>query len=157
MRCKENVDFDDLAKLKYLGQVLQESLRKYPVAGRGPARYLRKEVTVGGYKIPKESLVVFDKYSVNFNPKVWPNPEIFDPDRFSEPEKIPNFNTTYYPFSVGPRNCIGQTFAKFESKVVLAKLLRKFRFELLPGQTGAMKERFTMTPRDGVMCKVLLR
>ena len=55
-------------------------------------------------------------------------------------EKIPNFSRLYFPFSQGPRSCIGQVFSKFESKVILARILRKFRFELLPGQTSAMEK-----------------
>ena len=54
-------------------------------------------------------------------------------------------------------NYIGQTFAKFESKVILAKLLQKFQFKLLPGQTDRMEVRVTITPRDGVMCEVARR
>ena len=153
---KEYVDFEDLAKLKYLGQVLQESLRMHPVAG-GPSRVLAKEITVGGYRLPKGNMVVAVKYMSGYNPDFWKNPDIFYPERFSAAENIPNFSTLYFPFSVGPRNCIGQTFAKFESKVILARVLRKFQFKLLPGQTAKMEERLTLAPRDGVVCEVKKR
>ena len=153
---KEYVDFEDLGNLKYLGQVLQEGLRKYPVA-EGPLSILEKELTIGGYKIPKGNLVITWKYSFSHNPDIWKNPDIFDPERFSVPENIPNFSTRYFPFSVGPRNCIGQTFAKFGTKVILARVLRKFQFQLLPGQTAKMEERVTIAPKDGVMCQVTKR
>jgi hypothetical protein len=147
---------DDLAKLKYLGQVLEEALRKYPVAP-APSRVLAKDITVGGYHIPKGNEINSLQMFFSMNPEIWENPEVFDPERFSDAKNIPNFSMTHFPFSIGPRNCIGQTFAKFESKVILAKLLQKFQFRLLPGQTNRMKARLTMTPRDGVMCEVTKR
>jgi cholesterol 24(S)-hydroxylase len=153
---RDHVEFDDLAKLKYLGQVLEEGLRKYPVAP-APSRMLVKDIEVGGYRIPKGSGVNSQQLFFGMNPEIWEKPEVFDPERFSDSKNIPNFSMTHFPFSIGPRNCIGQTFAKFESKVILAKLLQKFRFVLLPGQTNRMKARLTMTPRDGVMCEVTRR
>ena len=153
---RDYVEFNDLAKLKYLGQVFNESLRKFPVVS-APSRLLMKGLTIGGYYIPEgvniDSLQLF----FGMNPKIWKDPEVFNPDRFADVENVPNFSMTHFPFSIGPRNCIGQTFAKFESKVILAKLLQKFQFRLLPGQTDQMEERLTITPRDGVMCEVARR
>ena len=123
----------------------------------GPGSILEKELTIGGYKILKGNLVMTWKYSFSHNPDIWKNPDVFDPERFSAPENIPNFSTLYFPFSVGPRNCIGQTFAKFAVKVILARVLRKFQFHLLPGQTAKMEERVTIAPKDGVMCQVTKR
>ena len=153
---KECIDFEDLAKLKFLGQVLQEGLRKHPISG-GPSRKLDKELTLGGYRILKGNTVATGNYLFSYNPDIWKDPDIFDPERFSLPENILNFSTLYFPFSVGPRSCIGQTLAKFESKVVMARVLQKFKFKLLPGQTARVEERLTITPRDGVMCEVLKR
>ncbi|CAB3993413.1 cholesterol 24-hydroxylase-like [Paramuricea clavata] len=153
---RDYVEFDDLAKLKYLGQVLEEGSRLHPVVS-APSRLVAKGLTVGGYYIPKgiglNSLQLF----FGMNPEIWKNPKVFDPERFTNVENIPDFRMTHFPFSIGPHNCIGQTFAKFESKVILAKLLRKFQFKLLPGQTDRREARLTITPRDGVMCDVARR
>ena len=150
------VEFDDLAKLKYLGQVLDESLRKHPVA-IAPARITVKALTVGGYHIPKGVGVSTNQLFFAMNPDIWKNPEVFDPERFANVESMPNYSMTHFPFSMGPHVCLGQTFAKFESKVILAKLMRKFQFRLLPNQTDRMDARLTLTPRDGVMCEVTRR
>ena len=150
---REEVQFNDLSKLKYIGQVLEENLRIHPIAP-APTRSLLKEIMVGGYQIPKGTGVASSSLLFAMNPEIWPNPEVFDPERFADAGNIPNLTMMHFPFSVGPRNCIGQTFAKFESKVMLAKLFQKFQFKLLPNQTGQMLGRLTMTPRDGVMCKV---
>ena len=149
----EDVQYDDLSKLKYIGQVLEENLRLHPIAPT-PTRILLKEIVVGGYQIPKGTGVASNSHLFAMNPEIWQNPDVFDPERFADAVNIPNLAMMHFPFSVGPRNCIGQTFAKFESKVMLAKLFQKFQFKLLPNQTGQMIGRMTMTPKDGVMCKV---
>ncbi|XP_028406656.1 cholesterol 24-hydroxylase-like [Dendronephthya gigantea] len=153
---RDYVEFDDLAKLTYLGNVFEESLRKHPIA-QAPAMTLKKNITVGGFLIPKGTGVHSRSLLFGMNPEIWKDPEVFDPDRFSETEKIPNFSMTHIPFSIGPHNCIGLTFAKYETKIILAKLLHKFRFKLLPGQTDRMMAKLTISPRDGVMCKVSRR
>ena len=154
---KEEVEFEDLGKLKYTGQVLEEGLRKHPIAPGPPSRILEREITIGDYHIPKGSAIASNTLFFAMDPKIWKDPEVFDPERFADPASIPNLSVINFPFSVGPRNCIGQTFAKFESKVILAKLFQKFQLKLLPNQTDRMLQRTTMTPRDGVMCKVSQR
>ena len=150
------VEFDDLAKLKYLGQVLDESLRKHPVA-IAPGRITVKFLTVGGYYVPKGVEIHSNQLFFAMNPDIWKNPEVFDPERFANIENMPNYSMTHFPFSMGPHVCLGQTFAKFESKVIIAKLMQRFQFGLLPNQTDRMDTRLTLTPRDGVMCDVTRR
>ena len=153
---RDYVGSEDLAKLKYLGQIIDETLRKYPVV-QAPSRVLAKEITVGGYQIPKGNGINTVQLFFGMNPDVWERPELFDPERFSDVSKMSNFSMIHFPFSIGLRNCIGQTFAKFELKIILAKLLRKFKFRLLPGQTDRIRARVINTPRDGVMCDVTRR
>lgn len=153
---RDYIDFDDLAKLKYLGQVIEEALRKYPVAS-SIGRMLTKDITVGGYHIPKGNEIITRQLLFSMNPEIWKDPEVFDPDRFLDAKTIPDLNMIQFPFSIGAHTCIGQTFAKFESKVILARLLHRFQFRLLPGQNNKMKERLTITPQDGVICEVTRR
>ena len=153
---REEVKFDDLAKLKYMGQVLEENLRKHPISV-APFRVLEEEITVGGYRIPKGNWVVGSSLMFGMNPEIWKDPEVFDPERFADAGNIPNLSMIHFPFSVGPRSCIGQTFAKFESKIILAKLFQKFQFKLLPDQTDRIESRMSLAPRDGVMCEVRRR
>ena len=153
---RDYVEFDDLAKLKYLGQVLDESLRRHPVA-IAPTKMTLKPLTVAGYYIPKGIGINSNQLFFAMNPEIWKNPEVFDPERFADVDSIPNYSMTHFPFSMGPHVCLGQTFAKFESKVILAKLLRRFQFQLLPNQTDRIEARLTYTPRDGVICEVTKR
>jgi len=63
----------------------------------------------------------------------------------------------YFPFSLGPRNCIGQNFAQIEAKVLLSRFLQTFKFSLVPGQSRQVLERVTLRPKDGVMCTLIKR
>ena len=150
---REEVEFDDLAKLKYMGQVMEENLRKRPIAP-APTREVLQEITVGGYRIPKGTGIASRSMFFSRNPEIWKDPEVFDPERFADAGNIPNLSMIHFPFSIGPHNCIGQTFSKFESKVFLARLFQKFQFKLLPNQTDQMVGWMNLMPRDGVMCKV---
>ena len=153
---RDDVKIEDLSKLKYLGQVLEEGLRRHPVAPV-PSRFLSEDITIGGYHVPKGTGCNSFMHLFSMNPEIWKDPEVFDPERFANVENIQNLSTSHFPFSIGPRNCLGQTFAKFESKVILAKVLRKFQFSLVPGQTNRMVARLTIFPRDGVICEVTRR
>ena len=153
---KERVDVEDLPKLKYVGQCLMESLRKFMIGSR-PVRTLTKEVILGGYRIPAGCVIQANKYAMSRSPDFWKDPDVFDPTRFESTEDIPHFRYTFFPFSLGPINCIGQTFAMFEMKVLLARLIQKFKFQLVPGQTSKIEDRSSLTPKDGVRCTVKLR
>ena len=80
----------------------------------------------------------------------------FDPDRFAEDSTRPSAYVTY-PFVIGPRNCIGQNFAKMEAKVVLAKFVQRFDFKLDPNQSFDIQETTTLRPKGGTMAKISLR
>ncbi|KAK7907126.1 hypothetical protein WMY93_015738 [Mugilogobius chulae] len=84
--------------------------------------------------------------------KFFKDPLKFDPDRFHPDAPKPYY--CYYPFALGPRSCIGQNFAQIEIKVVIAKLIQRFDFTLVPGQSFDIKETGTLTPKSGVLCKI---
>ncbi|KAL0132771.1 hypothetical protein PUN28_000480 [Cardiocondyla obscurior] len=116
----------DLPQLKYLDRVIKETLRLFPSV---PVitRLLTEDVKLGDHTLPKGISVALPILLVHRNPKVWPDPIKFDPDRFlPENSKLRN-PYAYVPFSAGPRNCIGQKFAQLEEKIVLSAILRKWR------------------------------
>ena len=67
-------------------------------------------------------------YLLHKDPQHWPNPEQFDPERFSAEEKAKRPALSYIPFGYGPRSCIGMRFAMLEAKLALIQLLRRFTF-----------------------------
>ncbi|XP_014483589.1 PREDICTED: cytochrome P450 4C1-like [Dinoponera quadriceps] len=81
------------------------------------------------YLVPEGTTVHFFIYNLHHNPNIWPNSEVFDPDRFL-PKNIRNCHPySYLPFSAGPRNCIGQRFAMLEMKALIAPLVHNFHLE----------------------------
>jgi cytochrome P450 len=140
---------EDLPRLAYTKMVLQESLRLFPPAwtiGRG----VENDDVIGGYKIPAGSMVIVSPYLVHHNPRIWSNPEGFDPTRFS-PENvnsIPKF--AYFPFGAGPRQCIGNGFAMTEAQLVLATIMQRVRLEQSPGFPVIPKPTITLRPERGL-------
>ncbi|KAJ8920819.1 hypothetical protein NQ315_015609, partial [Exocentrus adspersus] len=116
-------------ELKFMERCIKETLRIYPSV---PfiARVLEEDVIASnGCVIPKGAPAHIHIYDIHRNPKIWSNPEKFDPDRFL-PENCRNRHPfAYVPFSAGPRNCIGQKFALLELKVALCGILRNFKLE----------------------------
>ncbi|XP_011882068.1 PREDICTED: cytochrome P450 4C1-like [Vollenhovia emeryi] len=93
------------------------------------SRNTGEDVELSSYLVPAGTYVHLDIFGVHRDPNFWPNPEVFDPDRFL-PEKIRNRHPySYIPFSAGPRNCIGQRFAMLEMKAMIAPLIHNFYVE----------------------------
>uniref|UniRef100_A0A8D0ELW5 Cytochrome P450 family 46 subfamily A member 1 n=1 Tax=Strix occidentalis caurina TaxID=311401 RepID=A0A8D0ELW5_STROC len=148
---KRDIGYEDLGKLTYLSQVLKESLRLYPPVP-GTVRWMEKEHVINGIRIPANTTLVFSTYIMGRMERYFKDPLTFNPDRFSRDAPKPYY--CYFPFSLGPRSCIGQVFAQMEAKVVMAKLLQRFEFQLVPGQSFKLLEAGTFRPLDGVMCKL---
>ena len=83
-------------------------------------------------QVPKGISVAIPMYSIHRDPKIWPEPEKFDPERFSSEAKQSRDPYAFMPFGHGPHNCIGMRFAQMEMKLVLARILKKYSFEVAP-------------------------
>ncbi|XP_054706470.1 cytochrome P450 4c3-like [Uloborus diversus] len=121
---------DDVREMKYLECVLKESQRLYPslpVIGRE----LEEDIVVDGYTVPAGTTCMLATFMLHRNPEVFPNPEVFDPERFLPENCVGRHPFAYVPFSAGPRNCIGQRFALLEEKIVVANILRKFSIQTI--------------------------
>ncbi|EFN72811.1 Cytochrome P450 4C1 [Camponotus floridanus] len=117
-----------LQNLSYLERFLKEALRLYPSVFL-ILRDAAEDVKLHSYVVPAGTIIHPNIYGVNRDPNFWPNPEVFDPDRFL-PENIRNRHPySYLPFSAGPRNCIGQRFGLLELKAMIAPLVHNFYLE----------------------------
>jgi len=154
---KDEIEFDDLGQLQYMGQCIKESLRMYPPAP-GVDRETTEDIEYNGYKVPKGTVIGVSIFHAHYLPEYWPNPNVFNPDRWeSEADQNPGITQAYMPFSVGSRNCIGRVFAEFEAKVVLAKLIQNFEMKLLPDTKIEIAQSGTLRPKGGVPVTLQLK
>ncbi|CAL1547467.1 unnamed protein product, partial [Lymnaea stagnalis] len=115
---------DDLKNLDCLNLCMKESNRLYPSAPY-IQRHLDQNIAVEGRTIPKGTLVIVDIANLHRHPDVWDRPDEFLPERF-RPESIRDKDAfSYVPFSAGPRNCIGQSFAVNEQRVLAGRILQR--------------------------------
>ncbi|XP_047366099.1 uncharacterized protein LOC124955555 [Vespa velutina] len=119
------ISMNTISQLKHLDRVCKESLRLYTVVPE-LSRQITKEITIGKYVIPKNTILAIHVHGLHHDPEIWPDPEKFDPDRFLTNEMEYRNPYSFLPFSAGPRNCIGQKFADLEHRLVIAILLRKW-------------------------------
>ena len=126
-------EYADLARLPYCLQVFKEAMRLYPPAYSFSRRALR-DVEIDGYQVKKNMVVLLTPYTLHRREEYFPNPEAFEPERFTpEREKqLPRY--AYMPFGAGPRICIGLHFAMMEGHLLLATLAQRASFSLVPGQ-----------------------
>ncbi|KAK4025942.1 hypothetical protein OUZ56_014974 [Daphnia magna] len=120
---------NDFAQLKYLDCCIKETLRLYPGIPL-MLRSIPEDIQAGGFTLPKGLTVILNFYATHRNPAVFPDPESFKPERFLPENSIGRHPYAFVPFSAGPRNCIGQKYAMYELRVVIANFLRWFRFSV---------------------------
>ncbi len=122
--------FDDMMRLPYLGQIINETMRLYPPAYAIPRITLEK-TTLMGCEIPKGTNVMINAFALHRNPKYWENPLKFQPERFENIDLKGDRKHLFIPFGAGPRICIGNNFALMELTIILAILLQKTNFHLV--------------------------
>ncbi len=142
--------FSDLPKLVAIEQAFKESMRLYP-----PVYFLSRQVLetveIAGYRLPPTSQVYLNPYLTQRDPRWFPNPDRFDPLRFSRANQdaLPAF--AWFPFGAGPRACIGSNFAMIEGTLILASLLQRFRMEPAQDQGDPELEwQLSLHPKSGI-------
>jgi cytochrome P450 len=147
---------EDLPALQVTERVLLEAMRLYPPA-YVLARKAVEDTEIGGYPVPAGSEVVAWIYLTHHDPRWYPDPEAFRPERFAPDAIASRPKLSYLPFGAGPRACIGQHFSMLESKIVLATIARRFTLELAPGHRIAPHWRVTLAPKHGMRMRLRAR
>ncbi len=147
---------DDLPNLPYTLQVIKETLRLYPTA-HAIARITAEDTELDGYHLPKHTVMFLDINAMHHRADYFPNPQRFDPGRFStvNEKRIPK--GAYLPFGTGPRVCIGNQFAMMEAHLLLATIMQRVNIRLLPDQRIERFALATLRPSGPILMQVSRR
>jgi cytochrome P450 len=143
---------EDLTRLTYLGQVVNESMRLHPPIPMFPRDPIH-DIEIGGYHIPAGTTMFVTPYTVHHDPRHWPEPERFDPDRFA-PDAPRPARYTYLPFGGGQRRCVGAPLAELEIRLAVAMIARRFRLTPLPGHRVEPHSLISLRPRFGLVMRI---
>ncbi|CAL5403812.1 unnamed protein product [Camellia sinensis] len=144
-------NFDGLNRLKIVTMILYEVLRLYPPIVWLP-RVVHEDMKLGGITLPEGVLLSLQVMLLHYDREIWgEDVKKFKPERFSEgvSKATKNNQASFFPFSSGPRVCIGQNFAMLEAKMAIATTLQQFSFELSPSYTHAPFTKGTLQPQYG--------
>ena len=148
--------FATMAGLRFTRDVFREALRLYPPVPM-MVRESRDVQTFRGRKVAKGAQVVISPWHLHRHERIWDNPDGFDPDRWVTPAAREAAREGYLPFSRGPRVCPGAGFAVLEGTLLLAHLVRTFRFEAVPDRVPIPTAQLTVRARDGIWLDVSRR
>jgi cytochrome P450 len=161
-RCYEEVDSvlqgrlptaEDVPRLRYVEMVMAESMRLYPPAW-AMGRYARNDFELGDYRLPARTTVLISQFVTHRDPRYFPDPLRFDPERFTAEAKSKRAKFTYFPFGAGVRQCIGESFAWMQGVLVLATFLQKWKLRLVPGQRVEPQPLITLRPKYGMRMQI---
>ncbi|HJT23750.1 MAG TPA: cytochrome P450, partial [bacterium] len=147
---------EDYPRLAYTEQVFAESMRILPPAWAVGYQAL-KDTKIGGYDVPKGAVVNVAQYLMHHDPRYWPDPEKFEPERFTPEAKVSRPRFAYFPFGGGTRQCIGESFAWMEGVLVLATLARQWRPRPVEGFKLEFFPSITLRPKHGLPMVMLRR
>jgi cytochrome P450 len=139
----------DVLRFEFTTQVIQEALRLYPPFWMVD-RMAVADDRVGDLAIPRGSTVIVFVYGAHHATRHWNDPESFIPERFAKGNEKQQTPFTYLPFGAGPRSCIGSNYAMLQILMILGAVLRKYDFELSPGQTIEARPMVILRPKHGI-------
>ncbi len=145
-----------VAQLPYTRCVLDETLRLHPPLPSFARRAIEDD-TLGGFHLEAGTNVLVCPYVLHRHPKLWPNPEGFDPERFQEEKKKEYHKFAYLPFGGGPRFCIGNNFAIMEALIILTVLCRRYEVNLVPFHNIELELSLSLRPKDGIQVSLTRR
>ncbi|HXY33101.1 MAG TPA: cytochrome P450 [Planctomycetaceae bacterium] len=140
---------EDLPKLPYAKNVIQESMRLFPPVW-ALARMTMQDDQIDDVTIPAGSPVLLSQYVIHRHRGFWENPEGFDPDRFLPERSEGRHPYAYFPFGAGPRICIGNHFAIIEAVLILATVTSRWSLNLIPGRPVIAESQVTLRPKHGL-------
>jgi len=146
----------DLPQLPYTERVVTEAMRLYPPAWLIGRRAIN-EYAFGPYVAPPRAILIMSPFIVQRDPRYYPDPERFDPDRWTPERKtaLPAF--AYFPFGGGPRRCIGESFAWMELILIVATIAQRWDLRLVPGHPVTPQPLITLRAKHGMRMTLAAR
>uniref|UniRef100_A0A0C9Q432 CYP6J1 protein n=1 Tax=Fopius arisanus TaxID=64838 RepID=A0A0C9Q432_9HYME len=152
------ITYEGLNQMKYLDKCLNETLRKYPPVTIITRKSLKEYIFPGtGFKLPGGVKVWIPVFAIHRDEKYYPEPKVFNPERFGEEELKKRQSMTFLPFGEGPRNCIGARFGKIQSKYGIVKILQHFTVEVCDKTDKEYRvnaRAMFLTPLNGIYLKI---
>lgn len=148
--------FDEVGKLQFAQQVLEETLRLYPPVWLYSRTAINDDV-VCGYNIPAGCNIFFAPYFLHRHPDYWDEPESFKPDRFSPEQVKLRHKFAFIPFSAGARRCIGDYFSLVEMQIHLGTMAKKFKLELINQDAIEIDPQINLRSKTNIMMKITRR
>lgn len=149
--------YEDIENLPYTRMVIEETMRLYPAAPGLSGRQAVEDDIVCGHAVAKGTQVFIAPWIIHHHAKLWDEPDVFDPERFSPERSKGRARFAHLPFGGGPRVCIGASLAMTEACLILATVAQRYRLSLVPGQDLALRSRITLRPRGGIRMKLSRR
>jgi cytochrome P450 len=144
-----SVEIDHIDALPLTRQVILEAMRLFPPVPM-LSRIPKAAMQLGGLAITPRTWIGIPIFALHRNKLLWDNPHAFDPDRFLPDQAKGRSRYAHLPFGAGPRVCIGANFAMIEAVVIIATLVRAFRFQTVPGHKARPIARLTLRPAGGI-------
>ncbi len=149
-------DFANMRNLAYVRDIFREALRLYPPVPMMVREATRPE-TFRSRTVKPGSLCILSPWHLQRHERLWDRPHVFDPDRWQTAETRKTARDAYMPFSKGPRVCTGAGFAMIEGVILLALLLRAYRFETVEGKTPVPVQHLTVRSEEGIWLRITPR
>jgi cytochrome P450 len=146
---------EDRSSLAYTGMVFDEALRLYPPIGRIGRRPIR-DYAIGGRRLPAGAAVFVSPFVTQRAPRWWPDPERFDPERWTPAAVAGRPHYAAFPFGAGPRSCIGGAMARMIGILAIATIARRWDFHVLPGPAPRIRPILTVKPIGGLRLRAVL-
>lgn len=156
IQARLQAEVDGSSDLGYARAVVSEAIRLYPPAWI-IGRTTTAELELGGWRLPAGSVAAVSPLLLHHDPRWFPDPETFDPDRWLGERRADIPRQAYLPFGTGPRACIGEQFAWAEAITVLAVLARSWAFDPVPGFVATIQYRVTLRPAAGLPVRLRAR
>lgn len=150
----EELEWDDLSQLPFTTMCIKESLRQFPPVTLISRRCTEDIKLPDGRIVPKGIICLVSIYGTHHNPTVWPDSNVYNPYRFDPDNPQQRSPLAYVPFSAGPRNCIGQSFAMAEMRVVVALTLLRFRLSVDRTHKVRRKPELILRTENGIWLNV---